>query len=323
MNGVISVIVPIYNVERYLPQCLDSILTQDYSKLEVILINDGSVDASGSICDEYARRDCRIKVIHQKNSGAAAAKNAGLHIATGEYLSFVDSDDYLEPGVYSHMLQLMHQNHAEVAQCAFRYVYCNRQENFILHQGRSVMDNKVFLDLFRRDWSCALLWNKLYKRSLFDGVFFEEGRKIDDEYFTYHAFLNRCQVVVDDRVIYNYRQRSSSVMQKPEVAEQRILDWMDAFTKRRIDVAERYPELKRRFDESYLWVLCNSKVRFGSTPKTIQNQKKEIRNYFSNGGTILLAPALCVEVLKFYLSDTKTLLGKMNIPPKTDDIYFP
>ena len=98
MKDVISVIVPVYNVSAYLPECLDSILSQDYEKLEVILIDDGSTDDSGAICDAYAQRDNRIRVIHQKNGGAAAAKNAGLRAATGEYLSFADSDDFLEPG---------------------------------------------------------------------------------------------------------------------------------------------------------------------------------------------------------------------------------
>ena len=97
MNGLISVIVPVYNVAAYLPQCVQSILTQDYPDLEVILIDDGSTDASGTICDEYAQKDGRVRVIHQKNGGAAAAKNAGLRVATGTYLSFVDSDDFLDP----------------------------------------------------------------------------------------------------------------------------------------------------------------------------------------------------------------------------------
>lgn len=104
MNDLISVIIPVYQVADYLPECLDSVLSQDHRNLEVILIDDGSKDDSGTICDRYAAADDRVKVIHQKNSGAAAAKNAGLRIATGEYLSFVDSDDYLEPNVYSYMV---------------------------------------------------------------------------------------------------------------------------------------------------------------------------------------------------------------------------
>ena len=110
MKDVISVIVPVYNVSAYLPECLDSILSQDYEKLEVILIDDGSTDDSGAICDAYAQRDNRIRVIHQNNGGAAAAKNAGLRAAAGEYLSFADSDDFLEPGAYAYMMSLLKEN---------------------------------------------------------------------------------------------------------------------------------------------------------------------------------------------------------------------
>ena len=106
MDGLISVIIPVYNVAAYLPQCLDSVLSQDYEALEVILIDDGSKDESGAICDAYAARDSRVRVIHQQNAGGAAAKNAGLRIATGEYLTFVDSDDWLEPDAYASMMAL-------------------------------------------------------------------------------------------------------------------------------------------------------------------------------------------------------------------------
>lgn len=120
MNDFISVIIPVYNVAAYLSICIESVLSQDYSALEIILIDDGSTDESGKICDEYARNDKRIHVIHQNNSGAAAAKNMGLKAATGKYLSFVDSDDFLEPDAYSHMVQVIQENKADVVQCSYR-----------------------------------------------------------------------------------------------------------------------------------------------------------------------------------------------------------
>ena len=131
MKDVISVIVPVYNVAAYLPECLDSILSQDYDKLEVILIDDGSTDDSGTICDDYARRDSRIRVIHQKNGGAAAAKNAGLRAATGEYLSFADSDDFLEPGAYAYMLAVLKENDADIVRCAFQNRFRTRTEQWL------------------------------------------------------------------------------------------------------------------------------------------------------------------------------------------------
>ena len=123
MNNTISTIIPVYNVSTYISECMESILSQDYPDLEIILVDDGSTDDSGRICDAYAQRDNRIQVIHQPNGGAAAAKNAGLRVASGEYLSFVDSDDSLEPGAYAHMVQLMEAHGADIVQCAFRDVF--------------------------------------------------------------------------------------------------------------------------------------------------------------------------------------------------------
>ena len=278
MNQTISVIVPVYNVEAYLPQCVDSILHQDYPDLEVILIDDGSTDHSGEICDRYAAADSRIRVIHQKNGGAAAAKNAGLRIAAGEYLSFVDSDDYLEPNVYGFMLETLLDNQADAVQFSFREVFRSRTEEQLLTP--EVLEGEAYLLRFPKDFSCALLWNKLYRRKLFDGVFFEEGHKIDDEYFTYQGFLGSRKVVRDSRIIYNYRKRASSVMCAPESAERLVLDCLDSAAKRRIMVLTRLPHLRKAFDENYLDVLWYLSENEGSTERTLKLLKTSLRAYF-------------------------------------------
>ena len=123
MNQTISVIVPVYNVSQYLPDCIENICAQTYSNLEIILIDDGSTDNSGILCDEYAKKDSRIKVIHQTNSGAASAKNAGLRAVTGEYLAFVDSDDYLELDAYEFMINKMQKHNVDIVRCGFQYVF--------------------------------------------------------------------------------------------------------------------------------------------------------------------------------------------------------
>ena len=255
MKNLISVIIPVYNVAAYLPECLDSLLSQDYAGLEVILIDDGSTDDSGAVCDRYAQQDSRIRVIHQKNGGAAAAKNAGLRVATGKYLSFVDSDDYLEPGAYSYMLSVLQQSGAQVGEFSFRYVSRSKGEDHIIHPERVVVPAKEYVSRFTKGWHCALLWNKLYRRELFDGIFFEEGHRIDDEYFTYQGFMNAQTVVCDARVIYNYRLRGSGAMLNPKAGEQRMLDRVDFMNKRRKKVAARFPELQREFDVEYLDAL--------------------------------------------------------------------
>lgn len=309
MSDVISVIVPVYNVAAYLPECVDSILNQDHAALEVLLIDDGSTDESGAICDAYAAKDSRIRVIHQKNGGAAAAKNAGLRAATGEYLCFVDSDDYLEPNVYGYMLSVLKSSEADAVQFSFRDLYRNRAEDRILCSGRQILDNKEYLLRFPKDWTCALLWNKLYKREIFEGVFFEEGHKIDDEYFTYQGFLHSCKVAMDERVIYNYRRRASSVMASPEAGERRILDCLDAIIKRRDRVIQVYPELKKAFDESYvdaIWYLSENPA---STEKTIQLLKDHLKAYVRTRGNTFPPRYLWGLLAKLYFTDTKKLLA--------------
>ncbi len=136
VSGFISVIVPVYNSEKYLEKCLESIINQTYKKLEIILIDDGSIDESGKICDEYAKKDSRIKVIHKKNEGVSAARNQGLEIATGEYIAFVDSDDWIEEEMYEEMIEQAKINNADIVRCAQIFEYSNK----------SVKDENVLID---------------------------------------------------------------------------------------------------------------------------------------------------------------------------------
>ena len=282
MNQTISVIVPVYNVAGYLPQCVDSILSQDYEALEVILIDDGSTDGSGEICDRYVALDSRVRVIHQKNGGAAAAKNAGLRLAAGEYLAFVDSDDYLEPGAYGFLMKILLENGADAVQGSFREVYRNRAEEQRISE--EILEGYDYLLRFPKDFSCALLWNKLYRRALFDGVFFEEGHKIDDEYFTYQGFLQPRKVVRADRIVYNYRKRASSVMSSPESAERLVLDCLDSAAKRRQRILDTLPQLREPFDENYLDVIWYLSGNEGSTERTLQALKGSLHSYLREKG---------------------------------------
>lgn len=310
MNEVISVIVPVYNVAAYLPQCLDSILNQDYEKLEVILIDDGSKDESGAICDQYAELDSRVHVIHQKNAGAAAAKNAGLRVAAGEYLSFVDSDDFLDPNVYGYMVRLLKETGADAAEFSFRNIYKNRTEDHPFQSGRSIVDGKEYLVRYTKDWTCALLWNKLYKRSLFQGIFFEEGHKIDDEYFTYQGMMNARTVVSDDRIIYNYRRRASSVMLSQESAQQRILDRLDALDKRRKAVVGRFPELRKEFDVQFLDALIYMSVYPDNSSESIRKIKMLLKAYLREKGNTMPPRYFWVGLVKLTFFSVEKLLNE-------------
>ena len=307
MNQTISVIVPVYNVAAYLPQCVDSILSQDYQNLEVILIDDGSTDASGQICDRYGAQDSRVRVIHQKNGGAAAAKNAGLRLAAGDYLTFADSDDYLEPGAYGFLMQILLETDADVVQGSFREIYRNRAEEQRI--PNETLEGFEYLLRFPRDFSCALLWNKLYRREIFDGVFFEEGHKIDDEYFTYQGFLQPRKVVRIDRVIYNYRKRSSSVMSSPESAERLVLDCLDSAAKRRQKILDTLPALREPFDENYLDVIWYLSGNEGSTERTLQTLKDSLRAYMGENGRTFPPVYLWKGLAKLWLIPTVKLLA--------------
>ena len=324
MNQTLSVIVPVYNVAAYLPQCLDSILSQDYEELEILLIDDGSTDASGEICDQYAAQDHRVRVIHQKNGGAAAAKNAGLRVATGEYLTFVDSDDFLEPNVYGYMLGLLKETGADVAECTFRDVYQNHREDNVFYDGRQLVSGREYLTWYLTRWHCALLWNKVYKRSLFDGVFFEQGHKIDDEYFTYQGILNAKILVCDDRIVYNYRRRQSSAMLSLKSQNQLALDRIDCISKRRRIVGERVPELRKTFDVAFLDALVYISEYPNNTHSSIRLLKSELKQYLKEGNTF--PPRyLWMSLLRLHFIGTDALLKKCGKEQETENIsdFFP
>ena len=322
MNQTISVIVPVYNVAQYLPQCVDSILSQDYGDLEVILIDDGSTDPSGEICDQYATRDSRVHVIHQKNGGAAAAKNAVLRIASGDYLTFADSDDYPEPGAYGFLMKTLLETGADAVQGSFREIYRNRAEEQRICE--ETLEGYDYLLRFPKDFSCALLWNKLYRRELFDGVFFEEGHKIDDEYFTFQGFLQPRRVVRTNRVIYNYRKRASSVMSSPESAERLVLDCLDSAAKRRRKILDRLPQLREPFDENYLDVIWYLSGNEGSTERTLQALKESLRDYMREKGRTFPPVYLWRGLAKLFFVPTPRLLALCKRTCKQIDLtdYF-
>ena len=300
MEGMISVIVPVYNVAAYLPECLDSILKQDYENLEILVIDDGSTDGSSEICDKYAACDPRISVIHQKNGGAANAKNAGLRIATGEYLSFVDSDDYLEPGAYSHMVGLLRETGADVVQCSFRDVFRDGSKEGPKKENRTYSAEQ-YLEGYTRDWTCGLLWDKLYRRSAFGDVFFEEGHRIDDEYFTYQGIMNAVRICTDTRVVYNYRKRRSSVMWSPDSAALILLDRIDYLSKRRKNVIARFPGLRKAFDRHFAEMMVILSRDPCCTKESMVRIRKELIAYGKEKGHTPINWRLWASVVRIFL----------------------
>lgn len=210
----ISVIVPVYKVEELLPRCVDSILGQTYEKLEIILVDDGSPDASGKLCDAYAQKDPRIRVIHKENGGLSSARNAGLDVATGEYIAFVDSDDWLVPEAYQGMLGAMKANGVKLV-CAGRYdVDGDTGEKTIglcPEQNEVISGEEMVGRIFTWDHCDSSACDKLYHRSLFENHRYPEGVVCEDLPVTYRLALEAGKVAMLDKPVYHYYHRSGSI----------------------------------------------------------------------------------------------------------------
>ena len=203
----ISVIIPVYKVEKYLSKCIDSVLNQTYSNLEIILVDDGSPDNCGAICDEYAKKDSRIKVIHKENGGLSDARNKGLEIAAGEYIAFVDSDDYLNKKMYETLFDLSHEHNADV-------VFCELQrfsEDEVVNENCS--DNYEIKELTKVEALNEILFNdnvgnymmpKLFKRRTIEGILFPKGRVYEDIATTYKIIDRSEKIVYTNQKLYYY-----------------------------------------------------------------------------------------------------------------------
>lgn len=213
MNDLVSIIVPIYKVEPYLRRCLDSIVNQTYTNLEIILVDDGSPDGCPQICDEYAAKDKRIIVIHKENGGLSDARNAGLDICNGEYISFVDSDDWVEKDYIYTLYSLLSNNNIDIAVGNFQQFSEDNQlfPPEMLPEG--IFSNKKILDeILTRKTPYKLAWGKLFKKKLFDTIRFPVGQIHEDELVGYQPYCFSNYTSCTKKVLYHYLRRSDSIM---------------------------------------------------------------------------------------------------------------
>lgn len=212
-SPLISVVIPVYNVEKYIAQCLDSILSQTYHNLEILLTDDGSTDSSGNICDEYIRKDNRIKVFHQQNKGVSTARNNGIRNASGEYISFIDPDDFIDKDFYEYLLNQLYKSDSDIVFCAFRKVNENgipltTKENTADTIKTYYKDEAVINCLRARNGFGMYVWNGLFKRNTVP-LFNEKILICEDQDFSVAALLKAHQVSICKGVKYNYRIRIS------------------------------------------------------------------------------------------------------------------
>lgn len=289
-NGMplVSVIIPVYGVERYLAECVDSLLTQTHKDLEIILVDDQSPDRCPEICDAYARKDQRIRVIHKPNGGAASARNAGLDAARGAYICFVDSDDVVSVDYVEKLLKELTSAQADIAVCGFTQYTKTGQTVCADREHSGVYQRNEYLGQFLKNWTCALLWNKIFRSDVIGKLRMVEGHKIDDEFFTYQVVLNAEKIAVFDQPLYHYRMRRSSVMRDLCADGGRLLlDRIEYMQRRYGHVCDRAPQLKNDFFAD----LVDSYARYWTGCAQVPEAQKQIRKWTrEHTGAILLSP---------------------------------
>jgi len=241
MNPLISIIIPVYNVADFLPACIESVIHQEYRELEIILINDGSSDNSGAICDNYAQQDKRIKVIHKQNGGLSEARNLGLDKAQGAYISFVDSDDVIDEKFIQVLISLLLNSKASIALCDYTLFSTNLPQSalnfddcFQLHTGHYMLEN-----LYNKKWvpKNVIACNKLYERSVWEELRYPKGLIHEDEYVIHHIYDQVDQVAYSPIPLYYYRQREASITK--EISAKRIDDIVQLFNVREVYFKDR------------------------------------------------------------------------------------
>ena len=230
----ISVIVPVYNIAEYLPRSLDSILSQTHRNTEVIVIDDGSSDGSGDIIREYEKKDSRVKGIFKKNSGVSDTRNAGIECAAGDYISFVDGDDYIEPEMLEHLLENALKYGADISHCGYQMVFPSRVDYYYNTGKLMVQDKRQGIrDLMKGELVEPGIWNKLYKREVIGSVRMPSDIRINEDYlFNVEVFLNSEKSVFEDKPFYHYILRENSAATS-KLSEKKLFDG--------ITVRERQP----------------------------------------------------------------------------------
>lgn len=266
----ISIIVPVYNVARYLRSCLESIINQQFCDIEIILVDDGSKDISGNICDEYAKRDKRIKVIHKKNEGLSEARNEGIKIATSEYIGFVDSDDKIDLDFYFKLYKSLKEGESDIAVAGIQHFSDDKMLNLRTVEKAGVYSKEEAMRelLFSQHISNSVC-NKLFKRELFGEISFPVGKLYEDEYVTYKVFDKANKVSIIKNTCYYYRYNNESITHS-EFSE-REFDRIYASLDKIKFCKEKYPQLKK-YARCYLVYDCISALSKMKYYKKMYNQ---------------------------------------------------
>lgn len=286
MKDMISVIVPVYKVEDYLERCITSIVDQTYKNLEIILIDDGSPDHCGEICDGWSRKDDRIKVIHKENGGLSDARNAGMKIATGEYTAFVDSDDWIHKDMLKVLLEVQEETKGDIVECKAQI--CFNKEDDMEIGNLSEIDISIFntekslQNLINEHPLHQTVWNKLYRTEVIKDILFPYGKYHEDEFWTYQVFARAEKVAYVDIPLYYYFQRQDSIM--GQALSLKRLDALEGRFHRYQFIQNNYPELELSAKKN-LFFICV----YYCQKALVSKENDVIQTFFSDTQKILNA----------------------------------
>lgn len=286
MGEKISVIVPVYNVEAYLEKCVESILKQTYTNLEILLVNDGSTDTSGELCDQLAQRDQRIRVIHKENGGLSDARNRGIEEASSDLIGFIDSDDYIDEDMYETLYRQMLEFNADLSMCGHYDVYHQIPEKQVAAiQTWELTPQEAIKMVMEAKILSVTAVNKLYKKELFENLRFEIG-KIAEDAFIMIALIHHCRKVVatNEKKYYYVHRENSITTQKFSL---KFLNVIEAYEQNANIIRENYPELAdvatMRLNWAYFYVLDRLLVDADFKDKVLEDRliaylKKNTKN---------------------------------------------
>ncbi len=286
MDEIVSVIIPVYNVEQYIEECLESIINQTYTVLDIIIINNGSSDLSGNICQKYANMDERVHYIVQENKGVSAARNMGLKFSKGQYVCFCDADDIYELNYVETMLATMKEVRVDLVICGYNLIVGKEKRNYSNIGDSQYLDQESLLEnIFLNNNIGGFVWNKLFKRDLLNGVYFEENYQIcEDTDFVFRYLENCKKTYVTTQRLYNYRSRCGSAVNNMSNLFDEDNQLKYAVVYEKLMKLDMLSEESKQYIKCGIYMLCVSslcdyKNQAGDNEEIIAKLKSKIKQY--------------------------------------------
>ncbi len=280
----ISVIVPIYNVEKYLSKCIESIIHQTYSELEMILVNDGSTDGCGKICDEFQKKDSRIKVIHKENGGLSDARNVGIEMATGDYIFCIDSDDYIDLDMFDYCLKELEKEEADIVVCGTKIDFEDGTTKIKTNQNKEILSTKEALIKLNSFSSFDMsVCNKIFKKEIVKGILFPVGKKSEDYFVMFQYFHRANKIVVLPEAKYHYFQRPNSISRGKNITH----DYIEGAKAQQEFFKKNYPDIEFVGNTAYAFSYIATYNRYLknkiSIPQQLKDEfRKEVKKYLKD-----------------------------------------